>query len=209
MSRLGVLVAVGVLGLALPTTALAQWNSNAPGYREGYDRGQRAGAEDARRSQSFDFADESDYRRADAGYRSVYGNRDRYRDSFRYGFQEGYRYGYGGPTRVARQRGAIPPWSAGNGRGVYRYDPAYQTGLNDGYEAGLDDGRDGRRYDPVSERRFRNADHGYEREYGPREAYKNQYREAFKTGYARGFADGRRYDDDRGRNWGDLLGWRF
>jgi hypothetical protein len=209
MSRLGVLAVVGAFGLAAPAAALAQWNWDAPGYREGYTRGERAGAEDARRRQSFNYDDESDYRRGDYGYRSQYGNRDRYRDTFRYGYQEGYRYGYS-PWSGARggRGGVVPPWSAGGARGGYRYDPAYQTGMNDGYEAGLDDGRDGRRYDPVSERRYRGADRGYEREYGPREAYKNQYREAFKVGYARGFADGRRYDDRR-RGWGSIFGFRF
>jgi hypothetical protein len=208
MSRLGAVAVVGVLSIAAPTAAFAQSGWTGPGYREGYARGQRAGAEDARRGQSFEFTDESDYRRADDGYHSSFGNRDRYRESFRYGYQEGYRAGYGswGPTA----RGPIPRWSAGQGRGVSRYDLAYQTGLNDGYEAGLDDGRDDRRYDPVGERRYRNGDRGYERYYGPRELYKNQYREAFRTGYARGYADGRRYDDDRGRSiWGGIFGRRL
>jgi hypothetical protein len=207
MSRSGVLVLVGAFGIAAPAVAFAQAGWNAPGYREGYDRGQRAGTEDSRRGQSYEFTDESDYRRADDGYRSQYGNRDRYRDAFRYGYQEGYRSGYG--NWGARGRGTIPPWSVGQGRsGAYRYDPAYQTGLNDGYEAGVDDARDRRRYDPIGERRYRSADRGYEREYGPREAYKIQYREAFKTGYARGYADGRRYDDRR-PNWGRIFGFRF
>ena len=64
----------------------------------------------------FEFTDESDYRRGDSGYRSQYGNRDRYRDSFRYGYQEGYRNGYGnyggrygnGRTAVSRRGPTVP-----------------------------------------------------------------------------------------------------
>ena len=208
MSRLLALAAAGTIGLAAPSVVLAQTSWNTPGYNEGYQRGQSAGVEDSRRGDRFDFADEGDYRRGDLGYRSQYGNRDRYRDTFRYGYQDGYRLGYGNYGSYGRYgnpgRGGSPPWS--NGR-YNRYDPAYQTGLNDGYEAGLDDGRDNRRFDPVSERRYRNADHGYRNEYGPREYYKSGYRDAFRFGYERGFNDGRRYDDRRS-GWGGIFGSR-
>ncbi len=211
MSRLLSFAAVGALTIAAPSAALAQAGWNTPGYNEGYQRGQSAGAEDSRRGDAFEFTDEGDYRRGDQGYRSQYGNRDRYRDSFRYGYQEGYRLGYGnyGGRYGGAGRGGQPPWS--NGRDdrydPYRnngYNPAYQAGLNDGYEAGLDDGRDNRRFDPVSERRFRSADRGYEREYGSREIYKANYRESFKLGYQRGYNDGRRYDRRSGS--GGLFG---
>ena len=92
-----------------------------------------------------------------------YGSRDRYRDLFRRGFQEGYRFGYGayGYQSGAPGRSGAPSWSGGRGTG--RYDLAYQTGLNDGYEAGLNDARDRRRFDPISEGRYRDGDRGYER----------------------------------------------
>jgi flagellar biosynthesis/type III secretory pathway protein FliH len=208
---------------AVPIDAQAQWGGGAqvPAYREGYDRGLRAGEEDSRRNQSFDFTDESDYRRADAGYRSQYGNRDRYRADFRRGYEEGYRAGYGRYGYDDRydtgRRGATPPWSNGRGwargraRGDSPYGPygapgyndlAFTTGYNDGYEAGLDDGRDRRRNDPIAEGRFRSADHGYRREYGTREAYKIRYRDAFRQGYERGYNDGR-------RNTGTRWWWPF
>jgi hypothetical protein len=193
------LAAVGTLSLAAPSVISAQ-GFYTPGYDEGYRRGQSAGAEDARRGDRFEFTDQGDYRRGDSGYRSQYGNRDRYRDSFRFGYQEGYRLGYQGYDGYRNGRyGQYPPYSGRGGGPPYdgrtnRYDLAYQTGLNDGYEAGLDDGRDNRRFDPVSEGRFRSGDHGYRREYGPKEYYKLNYRDAFKLGYERGYNDGRRYD---------------
>lgn len=206
MSVLRALVAAGSIGVLIPSVALAQSGWREPGYSEGYERGQRAGIEDMRRGNSFDFGDENDYRRGDADYRSQYGNRDRYRGAFRMGFEDGYRQGFGYRYEVPERAGA-PPWAARPGRGYGRYDVAYQTGLNDGYEAGLDDGRDGRRFDPVSERRYRSADRGYHRGYGLREVYKNSYRDAFRIGYERGFADGRRYD--RRPGWGGFFGFRF
>jgi len=164
-------------------------------YREGYDRGLRSGSEDARRGESFRFQDESDYRRGDAGYRSEYGNRDRYRDDFRRGFESGYRAGYGNVRRDDRvpSRPGQAPWFEGE-RGTYgRFDPASTNGYNDGYREGLNDGRARHRFDPIAESRYRSGDHGYEREFGSRDRYKDVYRDAFRTGYEAGYRNGARY----------------
>ena len=207
-------VAAPIAGLdaraAAAPAVVDQWGAPAPqaiAYREGYTRGVRAGQEDRRRNQSFAFTDESDFRNGSAGYRPQYGDRLRYRDEFRRGFAEGYRVGYQRPDDSAgRARRGAPPWATGrgstpwaNGRGSVpygrgaQYDLAIATGYNDGYERGLDDGRDRRRNDPVGEGRYRDGDHGYKREYGPREVYKIRYREGFLQGYTRGYEDGRRY----------------
>lgn len=191
------LALASAISIAVPSLAGAapQRGSQGfqPAYEEGYERGVRAGNEDARRGDSYQFVDESDYRSADAGYRSQYGNRNRYREEFRRGFEAGYRNGYrrdGGIfDRSPQGRG---PWS--NGRAGGRYDLAAQHGYNDGYEAGLDDGRDRRRFDPVSESRYRSATRGYERQYGSQDRYKANYRTAFREGYEEGYADGGRYN---------------
>ena len=196
-------------------SAPAQWPWSRPNtslqaaYNTGYDRGQRAGIEDSRKGDTYQFTDESDYKKGDAGYRNEYGNRDRYRDEFRRGFEEGYRAGYnrndiynnrgpqgriGGP----QGRGNVPPWANGRGngrmgRGVGRYDLAAQNGYNDGYEAGLRDGQGRRQFDPISEGRYRSADRGYEKSYGSKDTYKINYRDSFRVGYEEGYNDGRRY----------------
>ena len=197
---------VSVLALAAPIMLEAReqrgYYGNQQAYNEGYQRGVRSGDEDGRRGESFSFSDESDFRRADAGYRREYGNVDWYRNEFRRGFEQGYRTGYDRYGYDRRNgRPGPPPWSNGRGNspferygGNYRYnqyDLASQTGFNDGYERGLDDGRDRRRNDPFAESRYRDGDHGYDRRYGPRDAYKINYREAFRQGYERGYADGR------------------
>jgi hypothetical protein len=207
---------LSALALALPAATLEarqQWGtrSRSQAYGEGYERGQRAGDEDRRRNQEYDFSDEGDYRRADAGYRREYGNEDWYRSDFRRGYQEGYRTGY---DRSAYGRTDGPPYGRANGRGngrgpngvpgygTYgRYDLALSNGYNDGYEAGLDDGRDRRRNDPIAESRYRSGDHGYRNEYGPREAYRNRYRESFRGGYEQGYRDGARTNNSNSRPW--------
>lgn len=182
--------------------AREQWGQYGaqPGFDQGYQRGVRAGEDDGRRGESFNFIDESDYRRPDTGWRREYGNQERYRVEYRRGFEQGYRTGY---ARYDRRGG---PWANGRGGifdryrdyGNYRNDLAFQTGFNDGYERGLDDGRDRRRNDPFGESRYRDGDHGYDRRYGAREAYKITYRDGFRQGYERGHADGRR---NTGRPW--------
>jgi flagellar biosynthesis/type III secretory pathway protein FliH len=86
-------------------------------------------------------------------------------------------------------------------RAVSRYDLALQHGFDDGYEAGERDGQRGDRFDPIGERRYRAADHGYDRRYGPRDVYKNRYRDAFRRGYENGYREGRRYDRRTPRWW--------
>ena len=196
------------LAVLVPSAASAQWLPQSriqlprtqPGYEEGYQRGIEAGAADSRRRTSFNFSIHADFRRGDIGYRAQFGSRDRYRDEFRRGFQIGYQWGYNGNRGGSYDRSIpgtrqTPPWSGG--RAAARLDVASQQGYSDGYEAGLDDGRDGRRFDPVGERRYRGADRGYNKSYGPRDRYKANYRDGFLSGYEAGFQNASRYD----RRW--------
>jgi len=211
------------LGCAVPVSAQAPRYAQprSPGYAEGYERGLDAGYDDRRRNRPRSYIDELTYRAADAGYRREYGPREWYRDEFRRGYGVGYQQGYAGQPRYDDRIGPAgpPPWSNGRGLGrgrggapppwwnsrSDRYRPglqvdlAYEYGYLDGYEAGLDDGADGRRFNPIGERRYRTADRGYERRYGPRELYRNRYRDSFRQGYQAGYDDGRRYGN--GRPW--------
>jgi len=204
---------------AVPRTAPAY----SPAYQEGYQRGTRAGSDDGQRNREFNYANKSDYRNGDAGYRREYGDRDRWRVDFRIGFESGYRDGYGryrpnygGYGTYDRNdtwrpgTGGPPPWAngRGRGRGGYQYnDYAFQAGFTDGYEAGLNDGDARRRFDPVGEGRYRSGDRGYKSNYGSRDAYKLRYREAFRDGYENGYEDGRRYDNRSTRSDGRPSWW--
>src|SRR6187397_2876159 len=79
-----------------------QWGTEGAlrnAYRDGYDRGVRAGAIDGRRGGSLRFRDQPSYRQADFGYRPEFGNRDRYRSEFRSGFESGYRTAFAESAR--------------------------------------------------------------------------------------------------------------
>lgn len=160
------------------------------GYRSGFTRGQ----DDARRGDRFDYQRHSEYRRADLGYGNSRMNRNQYRDGFRQGFAIGYREGYE-RGRYGRGYPASPSYGGyypGGRGGAYGLNsPAWQNGFSDGYKEGEKDGRRNARFDPLGESRYRKGDHGYRREYGSREQYKNIYRDAFRAGYEQGYRDTR------------------
>jgi hypothetical protein len=181
------------------------------GYRAGFTRGE----DDARRGQQFNYQRHREYQRANAGY-SGSTNRAQHADTFRQGFAVGYREGYERSGRYGRYPDSRYPNSRyptypGNypnqggyypGRGGYGYNsPAFTNGFNDGYKEGEKDGRKNDRFDPIGENRYRKGDHGYRREYGSKEQYKNAYRDAFRAGYEQGFRDTRGGNWNRGRPW--------
>jgi hypothetical protein len=94
---------------------------------------------------------------------------------------------------------AVPVDAQGRGRGRFGappafgrgyQEPAYSRGYADGFRHAQDDRQDRRRYDPVAHRDYREADQGFYRSYGPRDAYKNNYRAGFRAGYDAGYRDG-------------------
>jgi hypothetical protein len=195
------LAAVAVIALtAVP--AEAQWREgwgNGGGYDVGYRDGARAGRDDARDGRGFEYQRHRDYRSADGGSRSRDGRRGAYADQYRAGFVAGYRDAfYAGSGRGAGVGRRPPIPRAGNypGAGRGRFpgvsdDIGLSNGFEEGYKRGLDDGRDGDRYDPRRHGRFRDADQGYRREYGPKGVYEASYRRGFERGYEQGYQDSR------------------
>jgi flagellar biosynthesis/type III secretory pathway protein FliH len=180
------------------------------GYREGTNEGER----DARRREAFNYQDERTWQRADKGYHRSFGDRSRYQQTFRTGYAAGYSdayrrfspnsgygrqgdwypnrggYGYpgqGGGYGYPGQGGyGYPGYPRGGG---YGYSPAYANGSRDGYEKGREDARDRDSYDPLRHKWYREGDHDYRSQYGPRQQYENIYREGFKEGYDRGYRE--------------------
>ncbi len=112
-------------------------------------------------------------------------------------------------TATPAQAGVQVDIRIGNDRGGY-YDRgwydirriAFDHGYRDGLREGEKDDRHDDRYNYRDEKRWREADAGYRREFGSRHAYASTYRRGFEDGYRRGFANRRgpgRYDDRRGR----------
>ena len=61
--------------------------------------------------------------------------------------------------------------------------------MNDGYEKGREDARDRDSYDPLRHKWYREGDHDYKSQYGPRQQYENVYRQGFKEGYDSGYRE--------------------
>jgi hypothetical protein len=195
------LAAATCASLAVPAAA----QSNA-GFDRGYREGIEHGADDARDGRRFEPERDRAYRNADSGYNSRYGTRDWYRTEFRRGYTSGYRDGYynvRGDGRyqrndrndriyTGRQNGIYDRRDVrGPGRQRGYQEPAFARGYSDGWEKGLDDGRDRDRYDPVRHGDYKDADNGYERNYGSKDAYKNNYRAGFRQGYEDGYRGAR------------------
>ena len=193
---------LGATCTALAVVALAgapveaQWGDPRGGRDEGYRDGARAGGNDAREGRGFDYQRHRDYREADQGYQSRDGRRDAYTQHYRAGFVAGYRDGYysGGGRGARRGNPGRPPVYDARpgypGRAPV-VDIAHRNGFDEGYRTGLDDRRDRDRHDPWRHSRYRNADQGYRREYGPRSVYQRAYRNAFERGYDQGYRGGR------------------
>jgi hypothetical protein len=175
-------------------------------YDNGYREGLKAGEQDGRRRERYDFQDERSWQRAEHGYHRSFGDRERYRYSFRSGFEVGYAsgyeryasgYRYGGTRPGPRGNSgpyAYPPYPNRNGYpgqygNGYGYSPALANGERDGYEKGREDARDRDSFDPLRHKWYREGDRHYEREYGPKAQYEDQYRQGFRRGYERGFRE--------------------
>ena len=168
-------------------------------YDNGYREGVKRGDEDGRKGRGFSFERHGDWRDADDGYSRGYGDRDFYRRVFRRGFESGYtdsfnRYGRGSGYAIPRGGYGYPSRGYGYPSNAPGYSSAAaQTGYRDGYEAGRDDARDRNSFDPVRSRRYRSADHDYDRRYGSKDDYKRVYRDAFQRGYEQGYRGNGRY----------------
>ena len=109
-------------------------------------------------------------------------------------------------TTLPAQAGVFVGIHIGNRPGVYersRYDVgriAFDHGYRDGLREGRKDDRHHDRFYYRDERRYREGDAGYRREYGPRYEYTRAYRRGFEEGYRQGYGD--RYDRGRQGRYG-------
>jgi hypothetical protein len=64
---------------------------------------------------------------------------------------------------------------------------AYDNGRREGFARGRDDGRNGREFSYTRSSEYRQADNGYRRQDGSRDAYRRTFRQGFQAGYNEGF----------------------
>jgi hypothetical protein len=77
-------------------------------------------------------------------------------------------------------------------RDDYGYDRSGQRaardiGFEDGSRVGRQDMAERKRFDPNPRGKYASADHGYRREYGDRDEYREQYSHAYHEAYERAF----------------------
>jgi hypothetical protein len=218
LKRITVSTALVLAAMAGP--AFAQYRGlTGPGSQEAYNRGYRDGVKegekDARDRKYFEFERDNKYRKADAGYKRDFGDRENYRRVFRQGYATGYADGYngryrGGYPEYGTNRRAVPrgypgagypstypgrypgtPRSPGGVYGGYGSEAlrvAADNGYRDGIEKGREDRRKNRNADPVRHEWYRSADRGYDGDRGlSKTAYRDAYREAFRQGYDEGY----------------------
>jgi hypothetical protein len=166
-------------------------------YNRGLNEGRAIGIEDGRRGRNFDARAHREYRDIDRNHADLDDVRA-YRQGFEAGYDEGYRQAarrdY--PPRPNQPQyypppPAQPPTYGDAARDRY-VSPGGQNGYRDGVEEGQRDARNGERFDPVRSRRYRSADHDYNRRFGSLDEYKREYRDAFQRGYETGYRGFRR-----------------
>jgi hypothetical protein len=69
------------------------------GSQRGYQDGQRQGQHDRDKNRGYDLWRNDDFKDADKGYRSEFGDKRDYQNGYRRGFESGYQAGYRGGRR--------------------------------------------------------------------------------------------------------------
>lgn len=94
-------------------------------------------------------------------------------------------------------RGTPPVYAGGDYRAPYANArrAAHDNGYRDGLKRGEQAARDGKAFNAQLERQYRDARNGYNRSYGDRERYRDDYR----GGFAQGYRDGYYSRDSRGQ----------
>ena len=157
------------------------------GYRDGYSKGRHEGREN-------DPGDinSRDLRNATRGYQQWMGPVDYFRDGYRDGYRSGFRAGYqaingGWGDRSGENNGGYYPSGGYNQQPYGQYEnSAYQIGYNDGASVALADAHQGKPYNANPRGHYDDMDHGYRREYGDKNAYKQQYASGYQAGYQSG-----------------------
>jgi hypothetical protein len=171
-------------------------NAKEHGYQHGYRDGLRQGRYDRSRGATYSF-DAEDYRRADGGYQKYMGEHDDFQQGYRSGYKAGYDDGYSGRSIRSDTYGLDPRYDpdrlprrdqdADSYRDWGYSDVAFDTGYRDGLQAGQNDLRQRKDYRPNKHDAYEDADHGYRRNYGDKNQFKEQYRKGFVRGYQDAF----------------------
>lgn len=85
----------------------------------------------------------------------------------------------------------------GAGQAGPRFDTAYDRGFREGVREGESDARDRRPYNLRRHGAYNDGDRGYNRSFGARGRYREEFRRGFEAGYSQGFERVRGVGSDR------------
>jgi hypothetical protein len=166
------------------------------GFRDGYSYGQQA----RMNNQPLDYQTDQ-YRAGDRGYWAELGPVETYRSAYQEGFRDGAQDGFSGErTRLEKlyvysnvdpdrggEVGIAPEY---RNRGWRMDDVASDIGFRDGVNAGLKDFNEHHPYKPTDHGAYKDANRGYSKALGDKDAYRSAYRSAYENGYRSGFGSG-------------------
>jgi hypothetical protein len=193
---LGVAVAV-LLSAGLAQAQYRITDARQIGYERGYREGYQYGLDNRSRSTGLDLNKDVD---ADRGYQSYFGSKDAYKEGYQQGYRDGATDGFAGTTTRFATIYAFPDPNFDpdtmrmndtaivvyRERGWGYQDVASDIGYRDGVHAGTKD-RSHKEFDPHDHDAWKEADHGYDKSFGSKDAYKAAYRAAYEMGYRQAF----------------------
>ncbi len=190
------------LVLALGTLAVAQdWDdynrgggfalARQYGYDNGFRDGEKRGRHEGRENDPYDYHT-PDWRQATHGYKGWMGPVNAFQNGYQQGYADGFRSGFIAERPGWRDREAGRDDDRGGayyGNGYYGGNYvdssriAYDTGYQDGATMAREDLYKNKRFNPNPRARFDDRDHGYHREYGDKNLYKDHYTDGYRAGY--------------------------
>lgn len=160
------------------------------GYDNGFRDGQRRGQHEGRENDPYDYHT-PDWRQATHGYKGWMGPIGAFQNGYQQGYAEGFRAGFNGVRPAYRGDGDRDDYYRGERLDGSDSRIGYNAGYQDGAEIAREDLYNNKRFNSEPRGRFDDRDHGYRREYGDKNFYKQQYTEGYRAGYQATY--GRRY----------------
>ena len=155
------------------------------GYQRGYNDGVGNGRHEGREHDPYDYKT-PDNGQAKRGYERWMGPIEVYQRAYRNGYANGFRSGYEEVAGYGRGRDGYGDWRHDGWRTGYDFDGANvanRFGYEDGAQAAREDIYHGKPYNSKPRGRFGDRDRGYQREFGSKDHYKDEYSAAYRAGY--------------------------
>jgi hypothetical protein len=155
------------------------------GYQNGFDEGVRKGRHEGREHDPNDYHAPS-WRQAKRGYQRWMGPVELYQRAYQEGYRNGFRSGYEEVSRNWNNSYRGNAWQSNGWWSGYDSDGAdiaNRYGREDGAQAAREDIYNRKDYNSNPRGRCGDRDHGYRREFGSRDRYREQYTAGYRSGY--------------------------